>query len=32
MELKYNQALTPMKDGKGGIPRFGEMREIKNYE
>ena len=26
------QALTPMKDGKGGVPRFGKMREIRNYE
>ena len=26
------QALTPMKGGKGGVPRFGKMREIRNYE
>ena len=26
------QALTPVKDGKGGVPRFGKMREIRNYE
>lgn len=26
------QALTPTKDGKGGVPRFGKMREIRNYE
>ena len=26
------QALTPMKDGKGGVPRFSKMREIRNYE
>ena len=26
------QALTPLKDGKGGVPRFGKMREIRNYE
>ena len=26
------QALTPMKDGKGCVPRFGKMREIRNYE
>ena len=26
------QSLTPMKDGKGGVPRFGKMREIRNYE
>ena len=26
------QALTPMKDGKGGVPRFGKMREVRNYE
>ena len=26
------QALTPMKYGKGGVPRFGKMREIRNYE
>ena len=26
------QALTPMKEGKGGVPRFGKMREVRNYE
>lgn len=29
--IKY-QELTPMKDGKGGVPRFGKMIEIRNYE
>lgn len=29
--IKY-QALTPAKDGKGGVPRFGKMFEIRNYE
>lgn len=26
------QALTPVQNGKGGVPRFGKMREIRNYE
>lgn len=29
--IKY-QELTPMKDGKGGVPRFGKMIEIRDYE
>lgn len=29
--IKY-QELTPMKDGKGGVPRFGKMIEVRNYE
>lgn len=29
--IKY-QALTPMKDGKGGVPRFGKMMAIRDYE
>ena len=29
--IKY-QELTPVKDGKGGVPRFGKMREIRDYE
>ena len=26
------QSLTPVQNGKGGVPRFGKMREIRNYE
>ena len=26
------QALTPMKDGKGGVPRFGKMVSVRDYE
>ena len=26
------QALTPIHNGKGGVPRFGKIREIRNYE
>ena len=29
--IKY-QELTPLKNGKGGVPRFGKMIEIRNYE
>lgn len=29
--IKY-QELTPMKDGKGGVPRFGKMMSIRDYE
>lgn len=29
--VKY-QELTPEKDGKGGVPRFGKMMSIRNYE
>ena len=29
--IKY-QALTPVKDGKGGVPRFGKMTAIRDYE
>lgn len=29
--IKY-QALTPTKDGKGGVPRFGKMMAIRDYE
>jgi ATP-dependent DNA ligase len=29
--IKY-QELTPMKDGKGGVPRFGKMTAIRDYE
>lgn len=29
--IKY-QELTPMKDGKGGVPRFGKMTSIRDYE
>lgn len=29
--IKY-QALTPIKDGKGGVPRFGKMTAIRDYE
>ena len=29
--IKY-QELTPLKDGKGGIPRFGKMMSIRDYE
>lgn len=29
--IKY-QELTPLKDGKGGVPRFGKMIEVRNYE
>lgn len=29
--IKY-QALTPIKDGKGGVPRFGKMMAIRDYE
>ena len=29
--IKY-QALTPLKDGKGGVPRFGKMMAIRDYE
>ena len=29
--IKY-QELTPEKDGKGGVPRFGKMMSIRNYE
>ena len=29
--IKY-QALTPMKDGKGGVPRFGKMVSVRDYE
>ena len=26
------QELTPIKDGKGGVPRFGKMMSIRDYE
>lgn len=29
--IKY-QALTPVKEGKGGVPRFGKMTAIRDYE
>ena len=29
--IKY-QELTPMKDGKGGVPRFGKMISVRDYE
>lgn len=29
--IKY-QELTPIQDGKGGVPRFGKMVEIRDYE
>lgn len=29
--IKY-QELTPIKDGKGGVPRFGKMMSIRDYE
>lgn len=29
--IKY-QELTPMKDGKGGVPRFGKMMTVRDYE
>lgn len=29
--IKY-QELTPLKDGKGGVPRFGKMMSIRDYE
>jgi DNA ligase-1 len=29
--IKY-QALTPIKEGKGGVPRFGKMTAIRDYE
>ena len=29
--IKY-QELTPIKDGKGGVPRFGKMMSVRNYE
>ena len=29
--VKY-QELTPIKDGKGGVPRFGKMTAIRDYE
>lgn len=29
--IKY-QELTPIKDGKGGVPRFGKMTSIRDYE
>ena len=29
--IKY-QELTPMKDGKGGVPRFGKMTSVRDYE
>lgn len=29
--IKY-QELTPMKDGKGGVPRFGKMMSVRDYE
>ena len=29
--IKY-QELTPVKDGKGGVPRFGKMTAIRDYE
>ena len=29
--IKY-QELTPVKDGKGGVPRFGKMTTIRDYE
>ena len=29
--IKY-QELTPMKDGKGGVPRFGKMMCVRDYE
>ena len=29
--IKY-QELTPVKDGKGGVPRFGKMMSIRDYE
>ena len=29
--IKY-QELTPVKDGKGGVPRFGKMTSIRDYE
>ena len=29
--IKY-QELTPMKDGKGGVPRFGKMMRVRDYE
>lgn len=24
--------VAAVKDGRGGVPRFGKMREIRNYE
>lgn len=29
--IKY-QELTPVKDGKGGVPRFGKMTSVRDYE
>lgn len=29
--IKY-QELTPLKDGKGGVPRFGKMMSVRDYE
>lgn len=29
--IKY-QELTPIKDGKGGVPRFGKVKSIRDYE
>lgn len=29
--IKY-QELTPVQDGKGGVPRFGKMMSIRDYE
>lgn len=29
--IKY-QELTPLKDGKGGVPRFGKMISVRDYE
>lgn len=29
--IKY-QELTPIKDGKGGVPRFGKMMTVRDYE
>lgn len=29
--IKY-QELTPLKDGKGGVPRFGKMMCVRDYE
>lgn len=29
--IKY-QELTPVQDGKGGVPRFGKMMAIRDYE
>ena len=29
--IKY-QELTPIKDGKGGVPRFGKMMSVRDYE